>query len=188
MKIKLFNYFIFSILITFFISGCSEEEKSVNPPSGNALINSSFEKNGQPSSDGWTIPSGSKYSNDVPPGGGSYSLELESNQPPEVYAEIMVPVLTQFNNYKLSFWSKSSGVSSGIYGKAILSLLRNGSEVKSIGKTLDNPGNIVWSSSTLADTFSVAAGDSFSVKLSGGASQLFPGKTQFDLCILEAVE
>jgi hypothetical protein len=185
MKIKLFDYFIFSILITFFISGCSEEEKSVNPPSGNALINSSFEKNGQPSSDGWTIPSGSKYSNDVPPGGGSYSLELESNQPPEVYAEIMVPVLTQFNNYKLSFWSKSSGVTSGIYGKVILSLLRNGSEVKSISMTLDN---IVWSSNILADTFSVALGDSFAVKLSGGVSQILPGKTQFDLCILEAVE
>lgn len=185
MKIKLFSFFTISILIAFFVVSCSEEETSVNPPSGNALINTSFEKNGKFSADGWTLPTQSDSSADVPPNGGTYSLELESNQPPELYAEIMVPVLTQFNSYRLSFWSKSNGVSSGIYGKAILSLIRNGSEVKSISMTLDN---IVWSSNTIADTFSVANGDSFKVQLSGGANQLLPGNTKFDLCKLEAVE
>ena len=185
MKIKLIIFITISILMILFISSCSEEESPVTPPAGNILINSSFEKNGQPSSDGWTIPAGSKYSSDVPPNGGKYSLLLEPNWGPEIYAEIKVPVLDQYNSYRLSFWSKSSGVTSGIYGKAVLSLVRNGSEVKSISKTLDN---IVWSSNILADTFSVASGDSFLVKFSAGQSQLFPGETNFDICTLEAVK
>ncbi len=68
---------------------------------------------------------------DVPPDGGSYSLELNATAPPEDYAFIKVPVKTQYTINKLTFWSKSAGVSSNIYGKAILSLIRNGSEIKS---------------------------------------------------------
>ena len=182
MKINfLFNLTIF-LLVTLLISSCSKEENSVNPPSsGNYLINTSFEKNGFFSADGWTLPSNSDSSSIVPLNGGKYSLLLESVAPPEEFAEIKVPVLTQFNNYTFSFWSYSNGV----YGRAILSLLRNGSIIDSTSISIQE---INWYNYTISDTFNVAAGDSFLVQFSGGTSQLLPGKTYFDLCTLEAVE
>ena len=181
MKTKLFSFLTISILITFFVSSCSENETSVNPPAGNTLINTSFEKNGQFSADGWTLPTQSDSSKDVPPNGGNYSLLLKASWFPELYAEIKVPVLSQYNNYKLSFWSKYSTIK----GKALLILLRNGLTVKSKSILVDD---IVWRNYSITDTFSVAEGDSFLVQLTAGISQLLPGDTYFDLCTLEAVE
>jgi hypothetical protein len=182
MKYKLVSIFAVIILFLMFTSGCTNEENSVNPPSGIAILNTSFEENGFFSAEGWTLPLLSDSSTDVPTNGGKYSLLLESVSPPEVFAEIKVPVLSQYNNYKLSFSSKSTG---GVYGRAILSLLRNGFTIKSQNKAVND---ITWHSYTIIDTFNVAAGDSFLVQLSAGTSQLLPGKTYFDLCTLEAVE
>ena len=130
MQRKLFTKRLILLLLAIFIYGCTEEEIT-EPTDENLLINTSFEKNGKFSSDGWFLPALADSSNDVPTGGGSFSLQLEASQPPESYAYIKVPVKTQFNNYKLTFWAKSTGVTSGINGKGIFSLLRNGSVVKS---------------------------------------------------------
>lgn len=149
------------------------------------LLLSSFEKNGQPSSDNWSLPTDAKFSNDAPSGGGSYSLELQANAPPEIYAQIKVPVSIDFNNYSLTIWSKSTGVTNNIYGKAILSLLRNGALVQSSSISVDN---IIWQSYSIRDSFNIVVGDSFMVQLTAGASQLFSGKTYFDVCKLRAVD
>jgi hypothetical protein len=176
---------IISLLaLTMLIISCNEEDP-VSPPSGNVLLNTSFEKNGKFSAEGWSLPLSSDSSTEVPPDGGKYSLLIESSQPPEVYAEVKVPVLANYNRYTLSFWSKSSGVTNNINGKAVLTLLRNGNEVKSVSLILDN---IIWESHSLTDTFAVAPGDSFLVRLSGGMSQLFSGETNFDRCKLEAAD
>jgi len=172
------------ILLAIFISGCTEET-TTEPSEENLLINTSFEENGYFSSDGWTLSTQSDSSKDVPTNGGNYSLLLKANWFPELYSEIKVPVLSQYNNYKLSFWSKSTGVTSGIYGRSILSLLRNGSILKSKSIIVDD---IIWRSYTIVDTFNVSEGDSFLVQLTAGISQLLPGETYFDLCKLEAVE
>jgi hypothetical protein len=182
MKYELISLFTIFILFALLTSRCTKEENSVNPPSGIAILNTSFEKNGFFSAEGWALPSNSDSSTDAPTEGGKYSLVLESNWGPELYAEIKVPVLTQYNNYKLSFWSKSTG---GVDGRAVLSLLRNGSTIKSQSTTINNS---TWRSYTVSDTFSVAQGDSFLVQLSAGINQLFTGYTYFDLCTLEAVE
>ena len=182
MKYELVSLFTLFIMFALLTSSCTKEENSVNPPtSGKYLINTSFEKNGFFSADGWTLPSNSDSSSIVPLNGGKYSLLLESVAPPEVFAEIKVPVLTQFNNYTFSFWSYSNG----IYGRAILSLLRNGLIIDSTSISIQE---LSWYNYTISDTFNVAAGDSFLVQFSGGTSQLLPGKTYFDLCTLEAVE
>jgi hypothetical protein len=185
MKYELVSLFTLFMLFALLTGSCTKEENSVNSPSGNFLINTSFENNGRFSTDGWTLPSNSDSANDVPVNGGNYSLVLKSVSPPPVYAEIKVPVLTQYNNYKFSFWSKSTGISSGVYGKAILSLLRNGSTIDSVSISIQE---IDWYYYTVSDTFNVAVGDSFLVQLSAGTSELLPGKTYFDLCTLEAVE
>jgi len=178
--------FITSLLVIpvlIFLS-CTEEEIT-EPTEENLLLSTSFEQNGKFSAEGWTLPIGSDSSLDVPSGGGKYSLILEASNPPELYAEIMVPVKTQFNEFKFTFWSKSTSVTNNIYGKAILTLVRNGSAVKSSDVTIDN---IIWKSYSIQDTFTVASGDSFLVQLTGGISQLFSGKSYFDLCKLYGVE
>ena len=101
--------------------------------------------------------------------------------PPEVYAQIKVPVKTDYNEFKLTFWSKYSVIE----GKVILSLVRNGSVIDSSSIMVDD---IIWKSYSIQDTFSVAAGDSFMVQVTAGISQLLPGKTYFDLCRLYGID
>lgn len=184
MNFELLNKFFFVIILLFIICSCNEEETTA-PTDENLLLNTSFEKNGKFSTDGWTLPTLSDSAMDVPPGGGIYSLKLNSSAPPGEYAFIKVPVKTQYTINKLTFWAKSTGVSSNIYGKAILSIIRNGSEIKSQSLLIDV---IDWQSFSIQDTFSVAAGDSFSVKLGGGMNQLFSGTTYFDLCQLQGIK
>lgn len=184
MRHKLLTQILLFILFALFIYGCTEED-TTEPTDENTLLFSSFEKNGRFSSEGWTLPAQSDSSSDVPSGGGNFSLLLEASQPPENYAYTKVPVKTQFNNYNLTFWAKSTGVSSGIIGKATLSLLRNGSVIKSSSISVDD---IIWKSYSIQDTFSVASGDSFRVELTAGISQLFSGKSYFDLCRLYGID
>jgi len=168
------------ILFVLLISACTENDPT-EPTDENTLLYTSFEKNGKFSSDGWSLPALADSSNDVPTGGGSFSLQLEANQPPEVYAQIKVPVKTDYNEFKLTFWSKYSVIE----GKVILSLVRNGSVIDSSSVLVDG---IIWESYSIQDTFSVAAGDSFMVQLTAGVSQLLPGKTYFDLCRLYGID
>ena len=181
---KSFTKILVVFLFALFIYGCTEEG-TTEPTDENTLLYSSFEKNGKFSAAGWSLPALANSSNDVPTGGGNFSLLLEASQPPESYAYTKVPVKTQFNNFKLTFWAKSTGVTSGINGKAILSLLRNGSVIKSSSILVDD---IIWKSYSIQDTFSVASGDSFRVELTAGKSQLFSGKSYFDLCRLYGIE
>lgn len=183
MNYKLFSTRISLLFITLIFVSCSNDP--TEPTDENTLLNTSFEKNGKFSPDGWTLPALSDSSNDVPSGGGNFSLVLEATDPPEVYAHITVPAKTQYNNYKLTFWSKSTAVTNNVYGKAILSLVRNGSVVKSSSITVED---IIWKSYSIQDTFSVASGDSFLVQLSAGFSQLFAGKSYFDLCRLYGID
>ena len=174
--LKLFT----SLLFTLYILGCTDDEPT-EPTDENTLLYSSFEKDGRFSFDGWTLPDQSDSSSDVPSGGGNFSLLLEASQPPEVYAYIKVPVKAEFTEYKLTIASKYSGIE----GKMILSLFRNGSVIKSSSILIDD---IIWESYSIQDTYNVASGDSFMVQLTAGFSQLLPGKTYFDLCTLYGVD
>jgi len=180
MKHKTYASGLSLILLALLISACTNDEPT-EPTDENTLLYSSFEKNGKFSSDGWSLPALADSSNDVPTGGGNFSLLLEASQPPEVYAQIKVPVKTDYNEFKLTFWSKYSVIE----GKVILSLVRNGSVIDSSSIMVDD---IIWKSYSIQDTFSVAAGDSFMVQVTAGISQLLPGKTYFDLCRLYGID
>ena len=171
------------ILFVLLISACTEDDPT-EPTDENTLLYTSFEQNGMFSADGWKLPAQYESSTDVPAGGGNFSLVLNSSNPPDT-AYIKVPVKTQFNNFKLTFWAKSNGVTSDIYAKAILSLVRNGTILKSQSILIDQ---IDWRSFSMQDTFNVAEGDSFMVQLSGGMHQLLSLETYFDLCTLYGVD
>jgi len=168
------------IFLALLIIGCTQDDPT-EPTDENTLLYSSFEKNGRFSSEGWTLPAQSDSSSDVPAGGGNFSLLLEASQPPEVYAQIKVPVKTDYNEFKLTFWSYYSVIE----GKAILSLIRNGSVIDSVSILVDD---IIWRNYSIQHSFNVAAGDSFMVQLTAGFSQLLPGETYFDLCRLYGVD
>lgn len=184
MSIKYLKYLVILSFLSIFLCKCSEDDTTAPPTEENLLINTSFENNGRFSTVGWTVPASSDSSNDVPPNGGSFSLRLQSNAPPEEFAYIKVPVKTQYSINKLTFWAKSTGVTSNIPGKAILSLIRNGASIKSHSIQVDQ---ISWQSFSIQDTFSVAEGDSFLVQFSGGISQLLSARAYFDLCQLQGI-
>jgi hypothetical protein len=171
------------ILFVLLISACTEDDPT-EPTDENTLLYTSFEKNGVFSADGWKLPAQYESSTDVPAGGGNFSLVLSASNPPDT-AYIKVPVKTQFQKFKLTIWAYSTGVTSGINGEVILSLVRNGSVINSSSVLVDG---IIWENYAIQDTFSVAAGDSFMVQLTAGVSQLLPGKTYFDLCRLYGVD
>lgn len=183
MKHKLIARRLTFILFALLISACTEDDPT-EPNDENTLLYTSFEKNGIFSADGWKLPAQYDSSTDVPAGGGNFSLVMESNIPPDT-AYIKVPVKTQYNNYKLTFWAYSTGVTSGNNSKVILSLMRNGSVIDSSSILIDG---INWKNFTIQDTYSVTAGDSFMVQLTAGRTQTFSGKTYFDLCRLYGID
>jgi hypothetical protein len=184
MNYKFPKYLVPLAFLSMFLYNCADEETTAPPTEENLLLNTSFENNGRFSTVGWTLPTSSDSSNDVPPNGGNFSLRLQSNAPPEEFAFIKVPVKTQYSVNKLTFWAKSTGVTSNIPGKAILSLIRNGTSIKSRSIQVDQ---ISWQSFSIQDTFSVAEGDSFLVQFSGGISQLLSARAYFDLCQLQGI-
>lgn len=184
MKFNLVKKIFLLFGLLFFIYTCADDETTA-PTEENLLLNTSFEKKGKFSTDGWTLPTLSDSSNDVPPNGGNFSLKLQSNAPPEEYAFIKVPAKLQYSIFKLSFWGKSTGVSSNIPGKAVLSLVRNKAEINSQSILVDQ---ISWQSFSIQDTFNVIQGDSIIVKFSGGINQLFAAQAYFDLCQLQGIK
>ncbi|MCW8805643.1 MAG: hypothetical protein OQK56_04220 [Ignavibacteriaceae bacterium] len=184
MNFEVLNKLCFVFILLFIICSCNDEEPTA-PTEENLLLNTSFENNGTFSTVGWTLPTSSDSSNDVPPNGGNYSLKLQSNAPPEEYAYIKVPVKLQYSIFKLTFWGKSTGVSSNVPGKAVLSLIRNKAEINSQSILVDQ---ISWQSFSIQDTFNVAQGDSFIVKFSGGINQLFSAQAYFDLVQLQGIK
>ena len=170
------------ILFILVYTACSDEDHPVIPPPEKVLINTSFEKNGQPSDDGWRINSGltNNFSTDVPDSGGSYSLVLEAGWNGGT-AEIQVPALTQYSNYQLSFYSKYRQFE----GRAFLSQIRGGNVVSESSISIDDT---TWNAYSLSANFSLMEGDSLKVILYGGLTQLISGETHFDLCKLEAVD
>ena len=184
MKHKIFFNISILMIFTLVVLGCAEEE-STEPNEDNLLYETSFENNGSFSTDGWSLSVSSRSSNSTPPGGGSYSLEITATDPPETYSSVKVAAKSQYTINRLTFWSKGSGVASGVYGKAILSVIRNGAQLRSKSILVDR---IDWSTFSIQDTFAVAAGDSFLIQLSGGMNQLLSGKSYFDLVQLQGIK
>jgi len=176
--------FLLIILSSLFLLwNCDECSTCTNPPDeeDKILVNTSFEKNGNPSTDGWMISIALGYFvTDTPTGGGSYSIALEASNPGGE-AVITVGALTGFNVYRLNFFAKFENISSS----ATLSFIRNGTVSKEKNISITNTN---WTSYSIKDTFQTNVGDSIRILFRGGIIQLLSGRTYFDLCKLEAVE
>ena len=95
--------FIISILALFSLSACKKDKTSND---GNLISNPGFENNGTPDFSDWT---GTKaFSNDVPPDGGKWSLQLVPEwYPAEGYAETFVTSLSRYYTFQFSCETKA---------------------------------------------------------------------------------
>ena len=109
------TYFIL-IVLSIINFKCRKSDSIVSPEgSQNLLTNASFESNGNPSFDRWSInlredsiPRYLKFSQDVPPGGGRWSAAIEN---PDSFIIVITssPIIPKGSHkYRLSLWAKSN--------------------------------------------------------------------------------
>ena len=177
--------FLLVILSSLFLLwNCDECSNCPDPPGeeDKILVNTSFEKNGNPSANGWIIsqPPLGNFMTDAPPEGGTYSVALEAGNPGGK-ATITVKSLTDFDIYMLSFYAKFEKIN----GTASLFFIKNGAVSK---ENIISVTDTSWTLYSITDTFQTSAGDSIRILFRGGGTPSMAGKTFFDLCKLEAVE
>ncbi len=148
-------------------------------------MNSSFEIDNNPSIDGWIFWSNTSssvnFDNDVPPGGGSWSVVLTVGDliSKALKTTVAVPVGKQY--LRLSVWAKSNWSGPrGTPSNIVLSL--NGVTHKTISIT-----DSVWKYYEVLDTITAFAEDSLTVMLNSGDAYGFQ-QTLFDLCRLELIK
>ena len=187
MKKSIIFLFFWTLLL---IIACNNKETNDNivepkEPLNEILLNSSFEKDGQPFNDGWYIRNESleNYSTDVPENGGQFSLVLKGDTLglPGQAARIILPAIMGNNIYKFSFWSRRQG---------------SWGEVNMYIKTSDTSGyftrsalvlDSTWTSYSFIDTIQTDEDDSLVFIIGGEHAWLPDGKVYFDLCKLEKI-
>ena len=170
------------LLFSLLLYRCSDSV--IIPENENNLIpNPSFEENGDSSLAGWLVnmPSLVQFANDTPPNGGNWAITIDVlwGVGNDVISTVKIPEGTHV--YKFSFWSKFETTA----GDAELLFITTDS-VYSINRVQVNSND--WMNYSVSDTITSNSNDSLMVKLSGGFSNISPGKTYFDICTLELIE
>jgi len=182
MKKRLLLPLFILLLFALLLFRCSDS--IIIPENENNLIpNPSFEENGDSSLANWFVnmPSSVQFANDTPPNGGNWAITIDVlwGVGNDVISTVKIPEGTHV--YKFSFWSKFETTA----GDAELLFITTDS-VYSINRVQVNSND--WMNYSVSDTITSNSNDSLMVKLSGGFSHITPGKTYFDICILELLE
>lgn len=152
-------------------------------PPGEVLLNSSFERDGQPYNDGWNIEDESigSYSTDVPPGEGNYSLCPRGDTLNLLgqWAKFRLPAIDGNNVYQFSFWGKQQGAC-GVFYLYVKTSDTSGYYTKS-KLACDS----TWSNYSVIDTIQTNENDSLVLLIGGELAWMPDGKAYFDLCKLE---
>ena len=173
---------IILLLFSLLLYRCSDSV--IVPENENNLIpNPSFEENGDSSLANWFVnmPSLVNFTNDTPPNGGNWAITIDVlwGSGNDVITTVKIP--EGINIYKFSFWSKYSDN----IGYADILLVAQDSVFQIKRTYVDSES---WKYYSILDTITSVSGDSLQIKLSGGFSNIAPGKTYFDLCTLELLE
>ena len=182
MKKRLLLHLFVLLLFAHLLSRCSDS--IIIPENENNLIpNPSFEMNGVSTIAFWFVimPSIVHFTTDTPPNGGNWAITIDVlwGSGNDVISTVIIPEGTHI--YKFSFWSKYSNMP----GYAEILLVAQDS-LSQINRT--NVDSESWKNYSILDTITSVFGDSLQIKLSGGFSNIAPGKTYFDLCTLELLE
>jgi hypothetical protein len=172
----------FLLLFSLLHYQCSD---SINVPQieNNLIHNPSFEENGESSLADWFVkmPSVVNFTRDIPPNGGRWALTIDVlwGSGNDVITTVKIPEGTHI--YKFSFWSKFSNKP----GFADIDVVARDSLSQISRINIDSES---WKNYSILDTIASFSGDSLQITLSGGFSNISPGKTYFDLCTLELLE
>lgn len=175
-------FFISFSVFVLIIASCQEDENEIITPGTNVLVNTTFEKGDSASADGWIIspPPLGGFSEDIPPGGGNYSLQLQASNPEGGRATITVPVILEKPVYEFTFWAKTYENSNSVFLDFISS-----SETPQTDTILVRDS--VWTEySFTTDTLQVSQGDSLRITFQAGIEQILLINSYFDRCRLEA--
>ncbi len=168
-------------LITMLLSSCSHNPNSTEPSqtSGNLIPNPTFEINGKPSLEYWTVSTGlASIVQDAPPNDGAWSLQLVPGWLPQ-NGLAQTNVGGESGVYRLTVWVKSVNQWAGhIY----LGVWSGGRWLNQKTVTAQ-PSQ--WSIVSIIDTLSLAAQDSVGVVLSAGATEVSHGEVRFANVTLE---
>lgn len=171
------------------LTALSCKDTVTNPTSGiNLISNSSFDLNGTPSLQGWTVSdtSGVRYSTDIPQGGSGYSIVLGAQWfAPWPNGSIFVGIPTQNgpHRYRLSNWGKKINISGGVF----IYLNRptgNSSQFIAALPVVDT----LWTFYSRTDTITTIISDSLFINISGGGTEIASGTTYFNTCKFEKLD
>jgi hypothetical protein len=154
-----------------------------NKPADNSnriIFMSSFESNDQASMGNWSSPGPPfvKFSNDVPPLGGNFSVILKAaDQGASIKTAFSIPEGSY--NYKFSLWGKNPEDA----GEACLYLLSFGKELLKGRIFIDSKD---WQYYSISENLNAAEGDSMKIVISGAYSNNnHIGVTWVDICMME---
>lgn len=180
-----------TIILVIVLSGLSCKDTTTAPTTDNNLLfNSTFEINGVPGLQGWTVPDTSvvHFSTDVPPSGSGHSIVLHaawygmwwaSNS---IYQSFTVPSGT--HRYRLSVFGKSTGVPGRLFA------FRNRPPGETSPVEFSSLGIVdtVWSFYSQTDTLTTIANDTLFVTIFGGGTESRGGTTYFNTCKFEKLD
>jgi hypothetical protein len=168
------------------------KETSIGPTTGNNLLsNSTFQVNGVPSLQDWTVSdtSGAEFSTNVPSGSAGQSIGLKPMGLPAsplgaIYQAIPSPVGT--HRYLISVFGKTTGIAGGV----AISLNRPYSNLWKGWFPGISVSDTTWTLYSRADTLTAAVDDTIFVILSGGACEVCSIReaTYFNTCKLEKLD
>ncbi len=180
--------FIFSmgLLLFLFTIKCSTNKNPLSSHDGtNLVLNSSFEENGRQSLKYWYVDSTQipHFDNDVPPGGGKWSIFLEASWygPLPKSPSYLLPLSSGKHILNLSLWGKYKSVR----GSAFL-IQKSSGKQNIVGQIVIEDTH--WTKYSLIDTVQLAANDSLFILLYGGGSEVVAGRTHFDLIELKLID
>jgi len=181
-----------TLLLFTLLLATSCKETSTGPTTGNNLLsNSTFQVNGVPSLQGWTVSdtSGAEFSTNVPYGGAGHSIGLKPMGIPAsplgaIYQAIPSPVGT--HRYLISVFGKTTGIA----GEVAISLNRPYSNLWKGWFPGIRVSDTTWTFYSRADTLTAAADDTIFVILSGGGCEVCSTReaTYFNTCKFEKLD
>ena len=173
--------------ITLSVVGCSTADVSVispAPPSHDliVLLDYTFEANGIPTLAGWTVRDSSlvHFSDDVPPGGGSFSLVILGRNRETNFVTWSTEAAGGINYLRLSWWAKHTRIATP---RATIGL-RHGETVE-VAHSFAMAEDSSWVSYSVLDTLIAGPGDSLWIKIDSGGNDFSEGTTLYDLVTLK---
>ncbi len=178
MKINLLSYILAFAGI---LAGC-DHLTELAPQQEELITNPSFERNGQPSLDGWTVDSNINitpvFSADVPSSGGKWSVVIAAGDRVMFMLHAHVTVPAGQHPYHFSIWGKCDGKS----GYADLAL--NGTRFRSISIV-----DTTWTLYEADDALEAVSGDEVTITLtSHGSDGTNAPACWFDLCRFNVIK